>query len=106
MASVEIEAPDTGWVASVGFDEQGAVRVLDARDEWSGDLTRLIAKMLQEPAPSGRIPGAHVDPTTDDVLYDLAEALRRRKPVCRGERLNGYVSGGSRYIEGSDYAEE
>lgn len=99
MAYVEIEGPDSGWVASVGFDESGTLRVVAARDGWDDQLGRLVERLLQEPAPGGRIPGQRIVPGDDEVLYDLATALRRRKPVCRGERLIGYVVGGSRYLE-------
>ena len=99
MATLEVEGPDSGWVGSVGYDDQGAVRLLEARDGWEAELLRLVARLLQEPAPSGRVPGEHVQPDDEDVLYDMADALRRRKPVCRGERLVGYVAGGSRYVE-------
>ena len=107
MATVEVEGPDTGWVASVGYDDTGDVRVLDAREGWRPAVERLVGRLLMEPAPSGRIPGAHVNSDDEDTLYDLAATLMRRKPDCRGERLTGYVSGGSRYVDtDADYGEE
>lgn len=106
MATLEVEGPDSGWVASIGFDDQGDVRVLEARDDWDGDMVRLLARLLQQPAPSGRIPADGFQAFDEDALYDLADSIRRYRPVCRGERLMGYVSGGSRYVEPVDYAEE
>jgi hypothetical protein len=105
MATLEIEGPDSGWVATVGF-EAGELRVLDTREGGRTAIQQLFGRLLLEPAPSGRVPGAYVVPDDEDVLYEMADALRRRKPECRGERLVGYVSGGSRYVEAMDYAEE
>ena len=101
MAVVEVEGPDAGWVATLGYDGPN-VRVLSSREGWEKDIERLLGRLLLEPAPSGRIPGQSVVEDDEDVLYDLASSLMKRKPVCRGERLTGYVSGGSRYIEPGD----
>ena len=106
VATLEVEGPDSGWVASIGFDAAGEVRVLEAREDWDGDMVRLLARLLQQPAPSGRIPADGFQAFSEDALYDLADSLRRYRPLCRGERLMGYVTGGSRYIEGADYADE
>ncbi len=99
MATLELEGPDTGWIATIGFDEQGDVRVLSAREGWEGDALRLLARLLQEPGPSGRPPGEHVEPNDESLLYDLASIVRRRRPEFRNQRLVGYVSGGSRCVE-------
>lgn len=107
MATLEVEGPDTGWVASIGFDPDGGsdLRVLDARDAWQAEARALLSRLLQEPAPSGRIPGAHLRAGDEDVLYELAEAVARRRPEYRGERLSGYVAGGHRAAERSTYGD-
>jgi hypothetical protein len=105
MPSLEIEGPDSGWVATVGFDEQGDVHVVEARQGWFEPAQRLLSRLMQEPAPSGRPPGEHVVAFDEDVLYELASSLMRRKPLLEGERVTGYVSGGSRYIETPDAVE-
>ena len=46
--TVEIEGPDTGWVASAGYDDTGDLRVLDARDEWRAEISRLLERLLAE----------------------------------------------------------
>lgn len=97
MAHVEVEGPDSGWVATLGFDASGDVRVLESLEGWEADLQVLIAQLLQEPSPDGGIPGGY-PPGSEDTLYDLATSLGRRKPECRGERLVGYVVGGSRIL--------
>jgi hypothetical protein len=105
MPSLEIEGPDSGWVASIGFDEQGDVCVVEARDGWLEPARLLLSRLMQEPAPSGRVPGEHVAAFDEDVLYELASSLMRRKPLLEGERVTGYVSGGTRYIETPDVVE-
>lgn len=106
MAAIEIEGPDSGWVATVGYDDGGLLRVLMAREGWLEEADALLGRLIQEPAPSGRIPGEQLLPDDDEVLYDLASSLTRRKPECRGERLTGYVVGGSRFVEPEDYGEQ
>jgi hypothetical protein len=98
-ATLEVEGPDSGWVASIGFDDTGELVVLEVRDEWDDVALLLLGKLLQEPSPSGRIPGASVAAWDEDVLYEMAESLARRKPPYRGERLTGHVSGGRRPVE-------
>ncbi len=102
MATLELEGPDAGWVATIGFDEHGELRVLTARDGWDADARQLLTRLLQEPGPGGRPPGARVEPHDEGVLYDLASIVRRRRPECHDQRLVGYVSGGSRYVETGD----
>lgn len=95
MASVELEAPGVGWVGSLGFTERGELVVLEARDpDWQTTLTLLLADLLTQPAPSGRVLGGHVSAEDPDLLYELAELFVRRKPWCRGYRLRGSVAGG------------
>ncbi|MBI2755128.1 MAG: hypothetical protein HYX52_00295 [Chloroflexi bacterium] len=102
MATVEVEGPDSGWVATLGYDEMGALTVLEVRDGWEYEARDLLARLILEPAPSGRIPGAHIRPNAEEPLYDLAESLARRKPEVRGQRLTGHVEGGSRAVESGD----
>lgn len=102
MPTLQVEGPHSGWVATIGYDDVGHLRVLEARDDWEGDTQQLLARLLQEPSPSGRIPGEHVRPDDEEVLYDLAASLSRRKPECRGERLVGYVVGGGRFVDTAD----
>jgi hypothetical protein len=99
MATVEVEGPDAGWVATIGYDAGGELRVLAVRDGWQATAELLLSRLLQEPAPSGRVPGQHLWPHAEDTLYELAAALGRRKPEYRGERLTGRVSGGSRVVQ-------
>ena len=106
MPSLEIEGPDTGWIASVRLDDQGEVRVAEAREGWLEAAQHLLARVLEEPSPSGRIPGALGLPFDEDVLYEVAASLMRRKPLLRGERVTGYVSGGSRFVDTPDTWDE
>jgi hypothetical protein len=99
LATLEVEGPDAGWIATIGYDERGELRVLAARDEWQATTELLLSRLLQEPAPSGRVPGQHLRPHDEDALYDMADSLARRKPEYRGERLTGHVSSGSRAVE-------
>ena len=106
MATLDLEGPDTGWVGTAGFDEAGEFRVLETRETWGPDVGRLLSRLLQEPSPSGRVPGAYVSLAAEDdaeeLLYDLASSVMRRRPEVRGERLTGYVSGGSRFVDTPD----
>lgn len=107
MATVELESPETGWVGSVGFTDAGELRALQARDpEWETALTLLLAELLTQPAPSGRVLGNHLTSDDPDLLYELAEQFGQRKPLCRDQRLHGYVAGGGRWIDVPDEPDE
>lgn len=102
MATVEIEGPNSGWVASIGYDDEGEIRVVDRREGWENEAEQLLSRTLLEPTPTGRIPAAGLRAWDEELLYELADSLARRRPVVRGERLTAHVSGGSRRREPGD----
>lgn len=103
---MEVEGPDSGWIATIGFGENGDPAVLQAREGWEAEAPRLLERLLQEPAQGGTVLGAMPRPFDEDLLYDLASLVRRRKPLVRDERLSAYVVGGSRWIEPGDDFED
>jgi hypothetical protein len=93
MATLEIEGAERGWLATVALDRNGRVTVGGTvTAEVAQPLDLLLQGLLEEPL-AGRILGER---RGEDLLYGLAEALGRRRPLLGAERVFGYVQGGSR----------
>ena len=93
MATLEIEGAERGWLATVALDRAGGVTVGETvTADVAQPLGLLLQRLLEEPL-AGRILGER---RGEDLLYGLAEALGRRRPLLGAERVFGYVQGGSR----------
>ena len=93
MPTVEIESAERGWLASIGLDQNGLATVNSAATpELERALSSLLQRLLEEPL-EGTLLGER---RGDDLLYGLADAFGRRRPLLGMERVFGYVQGGSR----------
>ena len=93
MATLEIEGAEHGWLATVTAQRNGGTTVTAAATpELHQRLQALLQRLLEEPL-DGRILGER---RGEDLLYGLADALGRRRPLLGTERVFGYVHGGSR----------
>jgi hypothetical protein len=93
MANLEIEGAERGWLATVSVDRGDALAVsATVTPEVEQPLRSLLQRLLEEPL-DGRILGER---RGEDLLYGLAEALGRRRPLLGAERVFGYVHGGHR----------
>jgi hypothetical protein len=93
MATLEIEGAEHGWLATVTAQRGGGTKVTAAATpEIHQRLQALLQTLLEEPL-EGRILGER---RGEDLLYGLADALGRRRPLLGAERVFGYVHGGSR----------
>jgi len=93
MATLEIEGAESGWLASValGPDDLPYLHTA-ARAELVPDLGSLVQRLLEEPYEGGLL-GAR---RGEALLYALADAIGRRRPLLEGERVFAHVRGGSR----------
>ena len=93
MATLEIEGAEHGWLATVAAARGGGTTVTAAATpEIQQRLQALLQGLLEEPL-DGRLLGER---RGEDLLYALADALGRRRPLLGAERVFGYVQGGSR----------
>jgi hypothetical protein len=93
MATLEIEGAEHGWLATVAAERSGGTTVTAAATpEIQQRLQALLQRLLEEPL-DGRLLGER---RGEDLLYGLADALGRRRPLLGAERVFGYVHGGSR----------
>ncbi len=93
MATLEIEGAEQGWLATVGTDRGGGLRVQAALTaDLEPRLTALLQRLLEEPY-EGAVLGTR---RGEDLLYGLADTFGRRRPLLGEERVFAYVNGGSR----------